>query len=964
MNAQAALFQSASGATPAQSAAASPGLASTGKRQVEVPRTFLAAPGEEAKEASKRQNQKIESYGSVCAAMSKGVPTKVRHLNGGFLKAPPKTTTAADAPSYAATGADEAYASAMSGAASSSAPKSITGRRQGYQGAIDSRADPRFVRPAILGIAGSRIEVPLVVVDGDPETQLSALSVLRATASAATKFGEYESLKNSVYSFVLGAATVVNEQDVIYARQEASIAVPKMVHTAYNQMETLISQISETGVDAVNMDRLMRKTTSKFASLVAPFVQFNNGVKFLVKATEGPDGEVFIDKQELESLAERAEDGQLFSSYTGRPVTREELADALVLPFVVDIKGDAVSISGAKGKEADRRGAAMPSVSKRKVERQGLYAFLEVPLIETKTVRDAFMSGEEFTGVLELHVAVGDVAKAFGAGVSNALEIVQQLRPSHLKSHQAIIPKTIRGIMRRADGPGSSAKDSWKQVATTIGGRFKAALKEMGIPHRSVTTSELAGEDLVACSLDPDSSDRVGAVTEVLVVKLTEAEKAAGGAQNVDLSKIPARQGCYTGAARNLPEILGYLDMMASADMSPKSEVANITSKGAFDLYAAVRYSMILCGAGAFTELECGVLDFGADPRAADAASRWAQSASNLLTEAQAIQGAIAAEFYSTEHHMSEQMDALDRVRRGAHSAAPNRSLKAMREADMVLAGVVGTKGWDSTDLFIGLLSHFALDAPLGRMSWTLSERAAGVATLTTAHAIGSRVRAAYPFWEVYLPFHQFKMADFDRELGVTDLDRHMAVGCAKFAPYLFPSSAVRSAVKVEKAASTLIGLGAVARSMLASTETLSDTVAIKKQADAHSVDRFLLVLESMRDVRETLIFGAGAQLSLAGATLMATNKAYFADAVGAYLKGFQPVKDSPEDTVKALEEVAHKLAAAAKPAIEMPGSADVYRAGEPVSQAERAKAVRRAIERTPKVEELPDEEMDLGAEA
>ena len=96
-----------------------------------------------------------------------------------------------------------------------------------------------------------------------------------------------------------------------------------------------------------------------------------------------------------------------------------------------------------------------------------------------------------------------------------------------------------------------------------------------------------------------------------------------------------------------------------------------------------------------------------------------------------------------------------------------------------------------------------------------------------------------------------------------------------------------------------------------------------------------------MRDVREALIFGARAQLSLAGATLMATNKAYFAEAVADYLKGFQPVREGHGDTVKALEDVALRIASAAKPAIDMPGGADVYRSKEAVPQAERARAVR-----------------------
>ena len=119
---------------------------------------------------------------------------------------------------------------------------------------------------------------------------------------------------------------------------------------------------------------------------------------------------------------------------------------------------------------------------------------------------------------------------------------------------------------------------------------------------------------------------------------------------------------------------------------------------------------------------------------------------------------------------MAEQQDSLDRVRRGAHSAAPNRSLKHAREADMVLAGVCGTKGFDASDLILALLSHFAMDAPLGRMAWTLSERAAGVASLTSAHAIGSRLRAAYPFWSVYEPFHAYSLKLFDCDLDCTDI--------------------------------------------------------------------------------------------------------------------------------------------------------------------------------------------------
>lgn len=48
----------------------------------------------------------------------------------------------------------------------------------------------------------------------------------------------------------------------------------------------------------------------------------------------------------------------------------------------------------------------------------------------------------------------------------------------------------------------------------------------------------------------------------------------------------------------------------------------------------------------------------------------------------------------------------------------------------------------------------------------------------------------------------------------------------------------------IERDAEKLLGLSAVARSMLAGTETLSDTVSIKKSLQAASVDQFLLSLQ------------------------------------------------------------------------------------------------------------------------
>ena len=111
-------------------ASASPGLAATSKRQAEVPRTFLAAPGEEARESAKKQSKRVESYGAVTGATAKGVPLCVRKPgpNGDFLKSPNKSAPAADAPSYASTGADEVFDKVASGSQATGPPKALTGR--------------------------------------------------------------------------------------------------------------------------------------------------------------------------------------------------------------------------------------------------------------------------------------------------------------------------------------------------------------------------------------------------------------------------------------------------------------------------------------------------------------------------------------------------------------------------------------------------------------------------------------------------------------------------------------------------------------------------------------------------------------------------------------------------------------------------------------------------------------------
>ena len=327
-----------------------------------------------------------------------------------------KSAPAPDAPSYASTGADEVFDQISGGSAPQGTARSIVGRRQGYRGAIDARADPRFTRPAVIAAVGSRTEVPLVVVDEDPETQIAALSVLLSGANQTAKLGEYATLKDHVYFFVLGAATVVSPDDMVMARLEAASAVSKFIANAHGHMQQLVERMLDSGVDSANVDRFSKKAASKFASLVAPFLQFDHGLKFIIKAAEAPDGSLAADPRKIEVLKERAENNELFSAVTGRPVSPEDIDSLSVLPFAFDVKGDSISIrgQGAQGSQD----VPMPSHTRRRIERSGLYAFLDVPIVETSIVRDAYMKGEEFAGLTELHVAVGNMSQSFGVGVS------------------------------------------------------------------------------------------------------------------------------------------------------------------------------------------------------------------------------------------------------------------------------------------------------------------------------------------------------------------------------------------------------------------------------------------------------------------------------------------------------------------------------------------------------------------